>query len=271
MSRHSVKVYLFMIAIKVIFLLPAYSQTSDSRDTISAKNQEEVIYSINTDTSVYQPADTIHWTAKLINVSPDTIQFESVTSLFYEWFLIDTSGTVWDADTLVILDSSIVWTVPPGDTLKNQWYTPIDNVFRAIPTWTYFCILKPWFNYDSISYDTVSFQIEAELSTHDQLFQQIGNFKLGNNFPNPFNTSTNIHFTLIVPSNITIIIYNILGQEMRTLLNEQRSAGVYTIAWDGTSNAGRLAPTGIYLYRLVAASVESDQRFTASRKMVLLK
>ncbi|MBU1936708.1 T9SS type A sorting domain-containing protein, partial [bacterium] len=86
-------------------------------------------------------------------------------------------------------------------------------------------------------------------------------FVLHQNYPNPFNPSTIIQFDLIQRTNITLKIYNILGQEVLTLLNTTPlSPGVHRIHFDGSN-----LPSGIYIYRL------ETPNFSSSRKMVLLK
>ena len=95
-------------------------------------------------------------------------------------------------------------------------------------------------------------------------------YALGANHPNPFNPVTTIRYDLPEASSVSLVIYDIAGREIRSW-NLQEQAGYRQLIWDGKNQSGQLVPTGIYIYRLVAASVESDQRFTASRKMVLIR
>jgi hypothetical protein len=90
-------------------------------------------------------------------------------------------------------------------------------------------------------------------------------FALGQNFPNPFNPSTVIGYQLSVNTHAALIVYNLLGQEVRTLVREYKEAGSYRVTWDGKDNAGRVMPTGVYFYRLSAGN------FVQTRKMVLMK
>jgi hypothetical protein len=91
--------------------------------------------------------------------------------------------------------------------------------------------------------------------------QTINTFKLEQNYPNPFNPSTNIQFQLPAATNVTLKIYNILGQEVATLLNNERlTAGLQTVPFNASSLA-----SGVYLYRLEAGS------FVQTRKMTLIK
>ena len=86
------------------------------------------------------------------------------------------------------------------------------------------------------------------------------NYNLEQNFPNPFNPSTTIRFSLPESGNVRLEIFNILGEKVQTLLNGFGNAGIYKIEF----NAGNL-PSGIYFYQLQAGS------FVETKKMVLLK
>jgi hypothetical protein len=90
-------------------------------------------------------------------------------------------------------------------------------------------------------------------------------FELYQNYPNPFNPSTSISFDLAEDVFVTLKIYNILGQEIRTLVNDFKPAGKYTVVWDGKDNNGNAVGSGIYLYKINAG------KFTKTMKMVLAK
>jgi len=90
-------------------------------------------------------------------------------------------------------------------------------------------------------------------------------FALKQNFPNPFNPITSIAFEMPSDQNVRLTVYNMLGQNVRTLVNDQRSAGRYTILWDGRDDAGHMVGSGVYFYQIQAGS------FTKTAKMVFLK
>jgi hypothetical protein len=91
-------------------------------------------------------------------------------------------------------------------------------------------------------------------------------FRLGQNYPNPFNPATTIRFELAEPAQVTLSVYNLLGQEVVRLLdNAPFAAGFHQVRWDGRNTDGRPTVSGVYLYRLQAGV------FVASRKMLLLK
>jgi len=95
-----------------------------------------------------------------------------------------------------------------------------------------------------------------------------GTFILHQNYPNPFNPSTTIPFTLARSAEISLKIYNTLGQEVRALFNGRKDNGQYTLPWDGRDNLGRLVASGIYFCKLSASGAEN---LTLTRKMILIK
>jgi hypothetical protein len=95
-------------------------------------------------------------------------------------------------------------------------------------------------------------------------------YALYQNYPNPFNPTTNIKFALPVPSKITIEIYNILGQMLRTLVDEQRPAGYHVSEWNGTNDAGQFVGSGVYFVRLHADGGEG-RTYSEVKKVMMLK
>ena len=89
--------------------------------------------------------------------------------------------------------------------------------------------------------------------------------ELDANYPNPFNTETQIAYTLPAAGQVELAIYNVLGQRQRTLVQAVQSAGRYQIAWDGRNDMGAPIASGVYLYRLT-----SEQGFLV-RQLLLLK
>jgi hypothetical protein len=85
-------------------------------------------------------------------------------------------------------------------------------------------------------------------------------FSLLQNYPNPFNPTTNIEFRIANLELVTLKVFDLLGREISTLVNEVRPAGLYTVRWDASS-----LPSGVYFYRLQA------REFVQTRKMVITK
>ena len=78
-------------------------------------------------------------------------------------------------------------------------------------------------------------------------------FLLEQNYPNPFNPATRIAFALPQNADVSLGIYNLLGQEIRRLVHDNRAAGVHVVEWDGRNGSGAAVASGVYLYRLQAA------------------
>jgi|GEM_PF-5345976 len=90
-------------------------------------------------------------------------------------------------------------------------------------------------------------------------------FMIRQNYPNPFNPETTIRYTLSETEQVTIKIYNMLGELVKTLVNERKTAGDYSIVWDGKNERGIPVVSGLYVYQLKAGE------FTQTRKMIFLK
>ena len=96
-------------------------------------------------------------------------------------------------------------------------------------------------------------------------------FSLDQNYPNPFNPSTIIEYALPVQARVSVQIFNILGQEVITLVNNvDLEAGYQSVKWNGVNNAGSKVSTGIYIYRMEAKGV-NGKNFINTKKMMLLK
>jgi hypothetical protein len=90
-------------------------------------------------------------------------------------------------------------------------------------------------------------------------------YVLHNNYPNPFNPETNIQFDIPESGNVSLKIYNMLGQQVKALVEETKTAGTHRVQWDGSNEDGQSVPSGVYVYRLIA------ENFTATKKMSLMK
>lgn len=96
-------------------------------------------------------------------------------------------------------------------------------------------------------------------------------FSLDQNYPNPFNPSTTIRFGLPTAASVRLTVYDALGREITTLINEERSAGYLTATWNGTNDAGARVASGVYFYRLQAQPGNGNAPFVELRKMLLVK
>ncbi|MCC6475857.1 T9SS type A sorting domain-containing protein [bacterium] len=140
---------------------------------------------------------------------------------------------------------------PTGTPTLNPVFYHRINI-DEIPSWPLWNPLWPFFHVDST---------DAPLALDDVPGELPSSFTLYQNYPNPFNPSTNIQFDLVRAGNVTLSVFNLLGQEVATLLNnELRSAGTHVMNFDASNLS-----SGVYLYTLKAEGI------TQTRKMILMK
>jgi immune inhibitor A len=151
----------------------------------------------------------------------------------------------------------------PGSTnnrIFNSSSTPNTNNYAGSPTYV---AVQNISNSDLVmSCDIFVSPADVEDDFTDS---KPSDFQLGQNYPNPFNPRTSIEYSLLKEGNVKIDIFNILGERIRTLVNEKQKPGAHTVAWDGIDDQGESAPSGIYFCRLKADDFEQ------TNKMVLLK
>ena len=88
---------------------------------------------------------------------------------------------------------------------------------------------------------------------------------MGQNYPNPFNPITKMNYALPMRSRVVISIYNVLGQEVVTILDQVEDYGYHTVSWNGTDDYGRPMASGVYFSRMMTST------FSKTKKMLLLK
>jgi len=157
-------------------------------------------------------------------------------------FSEDDSATVIDA-------TNNYWGVTDSALIEAVIYHLTDSI--QIPLVNYIPFAPEPFDID----DTASTGIEEKPSV----------FKLEQNYPNPFNPMTMIEFTLPNRRHVQLSIYNILGRQVRRLIDKPMDNGEHCVEWDGLDSNGYRAPTGVYFYRLQAGEI------TQTKKMLLLK
>jgi len=127
--------------------------------------------------------------------------------------------------------------------------------------------IQTWLNVEGTSFDGINHAMTLDpesIETYYAIFystesltsvftsdEAIPNqFSLKQNYPNPFNPTTTIGYQVEAQSLVRISVYNMLGQEVRTLVNVVKEAGPHQVTWDGHDNLGNVLPSGLYLYRL---------------------
>ena len=139
-----------------------------------------------------------------------------------------------------------------------------NNVTAASLEWTVYVTDGQ----DTVEADNAPFTIEIEganaLSAYLEGLLPV-EFALHQNYPNPFNSVTTLRYDLPENSLVNIIIYDILGREVKTLVNQIQNAGYQLVVWDATNDYGKQVSAGIYLYQIQAGE------YIQTKKMVLLK
>ena len=201
-----------------------------------------------------------------INDPPVIIALSPVTTMLYNDTLrIDLNDVVEDVDDP---DSTLTWTaISSNDSL----FISIDNEnianFTALKfTGDVKVMLTVTDDSLANASDTLTVRVTLTVGVDEGGFTSTPKeFSLLQNYPNPFNSATIIKFQLSEDSHVILKIHNILGQEIKTLINEQKPAGVYYATWNGTDNQGKKASSGIYFYQIEAGD------YTKVKKLIILQ
>ena len=108
-------------------------------------------------------------------------------------------------------------------------------------------------------------RFEAAVSVDDLTAGLPGQYSLAQNHPNPFNPQTTIRYTLPKASHVELVVYDVLGRQVRRLVQGVQPAGYHTVVWNGRNSHGQMVASGLYFYRIASGS------FSETKKMVLLK
>lgn len=127
------------------------------------------------------------------------------------------------------------------------------NTFNFLDHFTNAGIYRPRF---------ITLQISQNVADDNHIPELVSLYQ---NYPNPFNSTTNIKYALPEKAKVVLKIYNVLGQEVRTLVDQNQPQGTYLITWDGENDSGQRVSSGIYFYR-----VQTNEK-AKSRKMILLR
>ncbi|MCH7819095.1 MAG: T9SS type A sorting domain-containing protein [Candidatus Marinimicrobia bacterium] len=207
-----------------------------------------------------------------IDYFPLLIELLSKDSLL--WMPSQAQGTGSEPlDAVQFLTEKIVWSVGEfGTIIKSQnggiiWVKQLSGTETDLFSMSFIDTLTGWVlgKNNLILHTTDGGENWSTLVSIDNKEYNIPNeFTLLQNYPNPFNPVTKIEYVLPVGSEISLIIYNLLGREVARVVDGEQSAGNHTVRWDASNFA-----SGIYFYRLQAGPAAGG--FVQTRKMVLLK
>ncbi len=145
------------------------------------------------------------------------------------------------------------------DTVVTDTFLVVNNLEEFKRKWYYWRV-KALNEYGSSDWSETYMFRTIQATYLADMYNSPKSFELKQNYPNPFNPTTNIEFTLAKGSRATLKIYNMLGQEVLTLVNEYKPAGSYKVTFDATNLAA-----GVYVYQLRAGNL------VANKKMILIK
>jgi hypothetical protein len=179
------------------------------------------------------------------------------------------TGTMEGSGTR-LLDIYVIKTDPSGFAVWEQTYGGSKSDYGRLifqEAGRDYMLIGDTYSYTSGGSDIYVLKIEGETtdSPEEQFLPIPSGYELSQNYPNPFNITTQIDFAVPRLSNITMTIYNILGQVVREWQQNMMSPGIYSVQWDGRNDNGRETASGVYFYRLRAGE------FVETRKMVLVK
>ena len=146
-----------------------------------------------------------------------------------------------------------------GNTAARSEYSLVDSLVQVDAAYAY--------RLADVSYSgAITFHAAVLVKVNAPL-----TFELLQNYPNPFNPNTTIEFRIPLASDINLKIFNILGQEVVTLMQGVQKAGYYKMQWNGRNKHGQSVATGVYLYIMTARALNGSAEFKDVNKMVLIK
>lgn len=171
------------------------------------------------------------------------------------------SGTTWQQVGEAVTGVSAAWTLTG---------IPLDQVLGEKNVLLRFrLVTDPQFTFNETGWSIDDVKITEDIAVHVIHDPNDGtvpkDFCLRQNFPNPFNPTTRISYDLALGSQVSLKIYNSLGQLVKTLVDSHQNAGAYLVKWEGLDNDGNILPAGIYFVKL------QTEDFSFVRKMALVK
>jgi len=156
-----------------------------------------------------------------------------------------------------------VWTGPFPPTSWDLEYVSGEDMGSV---WPGIQIGGWWLENTNVIFDDFMVVAYEDLTAIDPKINHVPDgFSLSQNYPNPFNPTTTIDFNLPSGQQVKLVIYDISGREVRTLIDERRGAGLHSVVWDSRDDFGNGMPSGVYFYHLTAGN------FDATKKLMLIK
>ncbi len=166
-------------------------------------------------------------------------------------------------DSNDVIGQEFKFGVGGGDNEGGYGNNHIENIDDSQSTFT---MNAQFGSIDPVFYAAWDFDTQTPVTGVERLTDELPTeYALEQNYPNPFNPSTRIQYSLVKSQTVKLSVYNVLGREIATLVNEKQKPGVYHVTWDGSDMTGRQVSAGVYFYRIQAGS------FVQTHKMMYLK
>ncbi|MCK4640878.1 MAG: T9SS type A sorting domain-containing protein, partial [Candidatus Marinimicrobia bacterium] len=283
-----------VLKVPLSFWFEYVEDVDDSVETLvwSIEGNDNVFTEISSDTVIFSSLSDWYGIDTLTVIVSDLGELSDTTTLAVTVNAVNDAplpfGLISPAadETIDSLIISFVWhesiDPDPEDVVSYAFrlFGPgVDTTITELPDTSLIFDGSNIFQYDTVYSWYVEATDDVEITTSEETFQfrtpvlvgvdifsQIPEvFSLSQNFPNPFNPITKIGYGLPEDSRVDIVIYNLLGQEVRKLVSEYQMAGYRFSIWDGRDDNGSLVSTGVYIYVMTA------NEFHDVKKMVILK
>jgi len=162
------------------------------------------------------------------------------------------AGRIYQDNKTTIAATDYWYSVTAYDDGSQNWGSTAGKSLESSRWWT-------WTGYSHIGVPAEDYGDRTGVSATKVAFA------LSQNSPNPFNPTTTINFTIPTSGDAKLVVYNMTGQVVRTLVNGSIAAGVHTVSWDSKDAAGRNVASGVYVYRLTSGTKQLVKRMTLVR------
>jgi len=210
-----------------------------------------VEYEFSFDLSQLDAAHISYWTRHLIQQDHDFGYMEVSADGGQNWNQLGEAYTglkgKWEQDSRLLTE----YCGPSFEDIRIRFHFVSDS------TATY----RGW---DIDDINIYPYEMKTTIASGES-HQSIKDFELFDNYPNPFNAQTVIKYQLPQPGHAKLVVYNLLGQQINTLIDKNHDAGHFNLIWNGKDNLGQAVPSGVYFYKIQA------EGFTKTKKMLLLQ
>ena len=147
---------------------------------------------------------------------------------------------------------------PIADAIAAGHLVATDTIRAGFKTWA----PSAWEETDTLYIDNMTVWGIGTLLATEAVDAAPKAFQLSRAYPNPFNPVTHLDYKIAEATEVTMIVYDIIGQRVKTLVSGQVAAGSHRVSWDGTDDAGDRVASGVYLMRMTTSNFTQTQKFT---------